>query len=276
MSSPSHDPDRRFDARRRWESITGDLRDDPARVGRPRPVSAPDRGGAHHVLFRGIDDLCRTAVRLTGVDGAAVAVFESAGDARDLVFATDVTATHLDDLQFTLGEGPCIDAFATQEPVIIGTLADDSATDRWPVFRAEVRAMDIGAVFAVPVSADDFTVGVLELYRRRAGDLTHDERQAAQVCARLAAVTIRHNVDEVAESADAVEEFIEDTHEHVGRDDVHVAAGMIAVQLGVSTGAALELLKGAAFRLGRPISLLSGEIVTRNRTFREIESEYRP
>ncbi|MEH3154774.1 MAG: GAF domain-containing protein [Gordonia paraffinivorans] len=240
-------------------------------------MSVPDRDdGAHHVLFRGIDELCRTAVRLTGVDGAAIAVFGSAGDARDLVFATDVTAAHLDDLQFTLGEGPCIDAFTTQEPVLVGALADDSVTDHWPVFRSEVRAMDIGAVFAVPVSADDFTVGVLELYRRRPGDLQRDERQAAQVCARLAAVTIRHNVDDVAEAGDSVEEYIEGADEHLGRDDVHVAAGMIAVQLGIATDAALDLLKGASFRLGRPISVLSGEIVTRTRTFREIESEYRP
>lgn len=237
-------------------------------------MNGPDR--AHHVLFRGIDDLCRTAVRLTGVDGAAIAVFGSVGHARDLVFATDATATHLDDLQFTLGEGPCMDAFATQEPVVIGAVADDSATDRWPVFRSEVRAMDIGALFAFPVSADDFSVGVLELYRRRPGDLERDERHAAQVCARLAAVTIRHNLDEVTESADAVDEYIEDTDEHLGRDDVHIAAGMIAVQLGVSTSAALDLLKGAAFRLGRPISLLSADIVTHTRTFREIESEYRP
>ena len=136
--------------------------------------------------------------------------------------------------------------------------------------------MGIGAVFAVPVTADDFAVGVLELYRRRPGDLTDDERQAAQVCARLAAVTIRHNVDEVAESTDVASEGMEDTDEHLGRDDVHVAAGMIAVQLNVDTEAALKLLKSAAFRLGRPISLLSGEIVTRTRTFREIESEYRP
>ncbi len=253
----------------------GDLGRERRRTG---PMTTSDRGddGAHHVLFSGIGELCRTAVRLTGVDGAAIAVFGAAGDARDLVFATDTTAAHLDDLQFTLGEGPCTEAFAAQEPVLVGALADDVETDRWPVFRAEVRAMDIGAVFAVPVSAGDFTVGVLELYRRRAGDLTHDERQAAQVCARLAAVTIRHNVDEVAESADVTSECMEDTDEHLGRDDVHVAAGMIAVQLRVDTEAALELLKSAAFRLGRPISLLSGEIVTRTRTFREIESEYRP
>ena len=48
---------------------------------------------------------------------------------------------------------------------------------------------------------------------------------------------------------------------------------MIAVQLGVDIEAALELLKGAAFRLGRPISLLAGEIVARTWTFRDIESE---
>ncbi|MGK2239135.1 MAG: hypothetical protein ACI9JD_001684 [Rhodococcus sp. (in: high G+C Gram-positive bacteria)] len=49
-------------------------------------------------------------VREVGVDGVGVAVF--ATDAtRDLVFASDELVEQLDELQFTLGEGPCLDAY---------------------------------------------------------------------------------------------------------------------------------------------------------------------
>ena len=62
-------------------------------------------------LFVGISAICDTVVRLTGVDGAAVAVLAPSMGVRELVYATDALAQQLDELQFTLGEGPCVDAY---------------------------------------------------------------------------------------------------------------------------------------------------------------------
>ncbi|GAA2053808.1 GAF and ANTAR domain-containing protein [Williamsia deligens] len=239
-------------------------------------MTDPDSHGPprrRDVLFSGIRELCETATRLTGVDGAAIAVFGSAGDNRELIYATDATAAHLDDLQFTLGEGPCIGAFATQSSVLVGSLDTDEATTHWPVFRSEVLLMGVGAVFAVPVTVDDFAVGVLELYRRRPGDLTRDEAQSAQVSARLAAATIRRNADDVARSPRDVEHIVVDEPGGpFARDDVHVATGIIAVQLDIGTEEALDRLRAVAFSQGRPIGSVAGEIVARTATFTDIAS----
>ncbi|AWK71309.1 hypothetical protein CBI38_06685 [Rhodococcus oxybenzonivorans] len=48
--------------------------------------------------------LCGQCSNDVGVDGAAIAVFAS-DTSRDLVYATDITAKRIDELEFTLGEG---------------------------------------------------------------------------------------------------------------------------------------------------------------------------
>lgn len=78
----------------------------PNRRGAPdEPVRRTTDSG--ELLFHGIGVLCAAAVRLTGVDGAAVAILSDASAARELVYATDAVAQQIDELQFVVGEGPC-------------------------------------------------------------------------------------------------------------------------------------------------------------------------
>ena len=49
------------------------------------------------------------------------------------IAATDGPAAELEDLQFTLGEGPCVDASETGRPVLQPDLAA-TAPQRWPAF----------------------------------------------------------------------------------------------------------------------------------------------
>lgn len=51
------------------------------------------------------------------------------------VAATDGTATHLEELQFALGEGPSLDAYRIGQPVLAPHLAAETS---WPVFSPAV------------------------------------------------------------------------------------------------------------------------------------------
>jgi hypothetical protein len=55
-------------------------------------------------------DACEVAAQVAGVDGAWLSVMSDPAR-RALVHATGRRAAELDELQFTLGEGPCADAF---------------------------------------------------------------------------------------------------------------------------------------------------------------------
>lgn len=168
-----------------------------AGVGRPsgspaedeEPHLAPSDGDS---LFVGMGAICDTAARLTGADGAAVAVLASSGEVRELVHATDALAQQIDELQFTLGEGPCLDAYRRNEAQLCAELDDREYAQRWPLFTAESVALG-AAAGSFEVAGQLHPMGVLELYRRTVGPLAAAELESAQVCATAIRVALEAN-----------------------------------------------------------------------------------
>ncbi len=91
--------------------------------------------------------------------------------------ATDDTARVIEELQFTLGEGPCVDAASSGAPVLVPDLAaaEDELADRWPAFLSEVVGTDARALFAFPIRVGDVGLGIVDLYRRTPGALDADQ-----------------------------------------------------------------------------------------------------
>lgn len=242
---------------------------DDAGSGTPGPIPTADRS-----LFSGLGDLSRTAARLTGVDGAAIALLTESTGVRDLVRATDAMSYHLDELQFTLGEGPCLDVFSPAgSPQLVPDMGADVASRRWPMFTAEARAVGVRAVFAFAVNAGTRPLGVLELYRRSAGPLAEDESRVAALCAQTVATTIAQNWDAViahlgpgSDAARVAEWLAADEVVAQGansRAQVYLASGMVAVQLHVPTIEAMARLRAHAFQTGRSIKDVADDIVAR-------------
>ena len=89
----------------------------------------------------------------------------------------------LEDLQFTMGVGPCQDAYHTGVPVHTPRF-DHGAVTRWPSFAMQARDAGIHAVFAYPLTADGAKVGVLTLYQDREGDLSAGQRDDSVMVAK--------------------------------------------------------------------------------------------
>jgi hypothetical protein len=107
------------------------------------------RGGREHALA---EQICRACVAGLGVDGAALSLL-TRSSARETLWATDPTAELLEDLQFTLNEGACMEAAATGAPVSVPDLAAGVEVRRWPVFAAALAEQaEVGALFALPRS----------------------------------------------------------------------------------------------------------------------------
>ena len=91
----------------------------------------------------GIDDrdlaaqICQACVDGLDVDGAAISLL-TASVARETLWATDPIAELLEDLQFTLNEGACMQAATTGNPVLVPDLRHGSEAARWPIFAAAV------------------------------------------------------------------------------------------------------------------------------------------
>ncbi|MEU2005831.1 GAF domain-containing protein [Rhodococcus sp. NPDC019627] len=205
--------------------------------------------------------LCGRCSGVAGVDGVAVAVFAS-DTSRDLVYATDSTAERLDELEFTLGEGPGLTAYRSSMPEILPDLADPAAATRWPMFVPEIVDLGVRAVFTFPLRL--FTgarIGVLELYRTQPGPLdAQHSRAAADYAAALGPIV----VDELdpTRNPTVVDPAL------FPRGTVHVAAGMMAVQLRVSPTAALARLRAMAFAQHRRITEIARDITAARLRFR--------
>src|SRR6476659_1507228 len=67
--------------------------------------------------------LCCAAAQALSASGAGMSVMAEDG-VRGVAAVSDPASERVEDLQFLLGEGPCIDAFATRRPVLVPDLAD--------------------------------------------------------------------------------------------------------------------------------------------------------
>jgi len=132
--------------------------------------------------------ICRACVDGLGVDGAAISLL-TASVARQTLAATDETADLLEDLQFTLNEGACMQAARTGRPVLVADLQHSSEVARWPMFAAAViERSPVRAVFALPLQWGAVNLGVLDLYRRQPGALNSEQGQDALTTAETAAL----------------------------------------------------------------------------------------
>lgn len=184
--------------------------------------------------------LASELVRETGIDGAGVAVFATEST-RDLVYASDGVAEELDETQFTLGEGPCLDAFRFDSPELHADMAGGEARARWPLFTAQVLALGAASVYAYPLGGAGTPFGVLELYGSSPVALAPSD----DVTCRAYAHTIAHPV--VSELAPA---YALTWGSDVGvfrRGNVNIASGILATHHGISVEEAMVRLRARAF-----------------------------
>jgi hypothetical protein len=198
-------------------------------------------------------DACTRGLPVTG---ASMALMTDAGPA-GTVAATDGPAATMEELQFTVGEGPCVDSSRTGRPVLAPDLAH-TGPGRWPGFSAGALDAGIRAVFALPLQVGAVRVGALDLYRDMAGALSPEELVDALSFADAATAILLHLLgqqDRNDGSAPGTIPVLED------RAEVHQATGMVAEQTGVSPGQALVLLRARAYAAEQPIIEASREVL---------------
>src|SRR5436309_5704618 len=129
--------------------------------------------------------LCRGCVKITEVDGAGVMLMS--GDIpRGSLCSTNAVSQLIEELQYTLGEGPCVDAYQQNRVVAEPRLADPRAR-RWFAFTPPALEAGVRAVFGFPMRSGTVRLGALNLYRDCPGPLTDDQHADALVLAEVAA-----------------------------------------------------------------------------------------
>ncbi|HEV7888416.1 MAG TPA: GAF and ANTAR domain-containing protein [Acidimicrobiales bacterium] len=197
--------------------------------------------------------LCRVSQDLLGV--SALAITMGTDRYRSRLCAADGLADEMDDLQFTIGQGPSIEASTTGQAVAVYSL--DDAGDRWPAFAGPALLAGVCSVFAVPLRLGAASLGVLTLYETVPGRLHPTKLADAQLVAD--AVTHRIITMQTHAVPGELSDGLAGVELHLSQ--VHQASGMVSVQLEIGIVEALLRLRTHAYATSRPVAEVANDVI---------------
>lgn len=206
--------------------------------------------------------ICQACIRELDIDGAAISL-HTASPLRETLYASDTVADLLEELQFTLGEGACMDAARTCRPVLVPDMNAIAESLRWPVYaEAVVGQAGVEAVFALPLQWATINLGVLDLHRKAAGPLSPAQMRDALAAADIGALML------LGLRTDPGEERVWD-RSWGNRMEIHQATGMVVAQLDVTVTDAFARLRAYAFAEHRLLGDVARDVVARRLRFTE-------
>jgi GAF domain-containing protein len=204
-----------------------------------------------------VDDAIRQVVHTThamfDVDGAGLMLADADQHLRN-VAASDDRFAHLEDLQITHGEGPCIDAFDQKE--LVG--AEDLESDRrWPKFSTAAVAREVRAVLASPLPYNQDAVGVVAVLSEQRRPWSPEGELALLAFTDLAALLIAAMMAGEQQSGIAAQLQVALDSRQV----IEQAKGVLMGKQCISARAAYEQLRGRARAERRKLSAVCAEVV---------------
>jgi ANTAR domain-containing protein/GAF domain-containing protein len=194
------------------------------------------------------------------MSGAVVSLMARAATATDrsgtIAAASSDRARSVDELEFSLGEGPATDAFLSSRPVLTPDL--DGAFDRWPGYVPAAVAAGVLATFAFPLHVGAAGFGVLHLHSPTARTLVRDETATVLLLAELAMEIVLDALAPVGEPAPLDVPLLGPPDR---RAQVYQAQGMVMVDLGISLQEALARMRAQAYASGQDLPDLADDIL---------------
>jgi GAF domain-containing protein len=195
--------------------------------------------------------LTRACVELLRADGAGLSLYDA--DFRVPLGASDEVATLAEQLQFTHGEGPCLDAGRNRRVLAVD---QEQMAATWPAYTAELlQRTPFTAIISLPLITADNSSGALDLFFTDAGRL--------QEVSLADATTITEQMTEALALAQQAGEqepetyaiggvspaWLQTTTAHV-RAHVWIATGITMARFQVDASDAVALLRSYAYGRG--------------------------
>lgn len=208
------------------------------------------------------DRLCEACVLLLDIDAAAISlVFDGANTGT--LGSSSPNAREYDELQFTLGEGPCLESITRRAPVLVTDLADPH-DKRWPIYGPAMLELKIRGVYAMPVVVAGEYVGALDFFRVLPGRLAGGELAGAIVAAELAGIPLLDLLDSDMKAAASDPGSSAWTELNaLSRAEVSQATGVLVAQLQIEPAEALLRLRAHAYATGRAATEVARDILAR-------------
>lgn len=166
---------------------------------------------------------------------------------------TDDVVRDVDDAQYALEDGPCVQALHQRE----STRIDDTATDRrWPGFASAARELQVLSSCSVPLVVDGEALGVLNLYSRRTGAFRDSEPAAREYGAHAAlALSNANRLRASVELTNQLEQAL------VSRAAIEQAKGVLMAQMSITADDAFDELIRRSQSANRKLRDVANDIV---------------
>ena len=201
---------------------------------------------ATHVL----PDVAGAGVTLTGPDGG-----------RRTAAASDPVTERADQLQYDLGEGPCLTAWADRVAVRVDDVLDEP---RWPRWAEGAASLGVRSCLSAPLVVEDGAVGAIKIYSRVPAAFDDDDAVTLSMFAAQAATLVA--ASEVFRRSGSLGEDVQQVLRE--RDQVARACGVLMHKHGVDDSTAFAHLVRTARSSGTTVREAASDVLARVRTAR--------
>ena len=205
----------------------------------------------------GLEDLLTRvatyAVRaIPGAEGAGLTLLEE--DRTDTLVATAAFVTEIDDIQYGLGQGPCITAAADARTVMSGSLGADQ---RWPRFGGRVARLGVHSAVSLPLITPDGVVGAMNVYAHPKNVFDERAAELGEIFAVPAAIAVQNA--QVLAQAKRLTARLEAAL--ATRAVIDQAVGILMSRSGTTEAEALERLRALSQREHHKLAMVARQIV---------------
>ena len=164
------------------------------------------------------------------------------------------TARWADELQYDLGDGPCLTAARDGAEVEVSNLAADV---RWPVYASDVSRHGIHSILAVPIPLPGDSKCGINIYGMEPHRFSEAEYDAVREFARQAAAAVQLAI-RIGEMQTRAEDLVAAMR---SRTVIDIAIGIVMGQSRCSQEEAFRILRAASSHRNRKLRDVAAEVV---------------
>jgi hypothetical protein len=202
--------------------------------------------------------ICKVTAELMACQSVGLALVVN--HAYSQIAGSDKIASFLDETQFDLGDGPTFSAQNKPLPVLAEDLTSRMAFKTWPAFSPIAVKHNVRGVFAFPLRVGTAYLGTLTVYRELSGPLTATQFTDGLILSAVATEALLTQQAGVPNGG-LSKFFAPGVYD---QSFMHLAAGMVAEQMGSTIVEALVRIRAFAFAHDEPISEVTRQIINRD------------
>jgi GAF domain-containing protein len=171
------------------------------------------------------------------------------------VVATAGFVGEVDEIQYALGEGPCVSAMAERRTFVSGNLGGEA---RWPRFGPRVGRLGVHSALSLPLLLPDRVVGAMNVYAHERDAFAERALAVGEAFAFHAAASVAV-VDRLAEAERVIGQLRQAL---TSRAEIDQAIGVVMGRTGLGAPDALDRLKALSQARSMKVAAVARELLT--------------